>query len=413
MGEGEGMDKTKTREITVRVLAVAIALILWIYVTNEQNPEMQMEISSIPVKLVNVESLAQGGFVMLSDTNSYSIKLTIKGRGKDVLPLKPQDFKAEANLGGGYRVKGTNSILVELKDWPKNIEIPNQPVYISVELDELVQRNFPVNVQVQGVAKEGYSSLTPVVRPAEVILKGAAKYIGRVNSVVATVDIKDSYADFQTSMPVQILDKDGKAVPDIECTPKTVDISVPVKKAKEVLINIRRTGQLPAGVFLKGISVTPATVSITGDDRIVNGINSIDTVPVSLEGINANTIKSVGINLPTGVMLVGSNVQLVNVNIDVETTTSRTFNVPVSYTNLPGELTAELLTNNIDITLSGQESVLNKVAAGDLGAVINLKDTPVEDGEHEYTPKLTYPPGLDLKEIIPQKIKVKITKKQG
>lgn len=406
------MDKTKTRDVTVRIFAVLISLILWLYVTSVQNPEITTDVPNIPVKLVNTEALQDAGLIMVDPRTEYSVKLSIKGRSKDVLQLKPQDFKAEANLGNGYRVKGVNSILVELKEYPKDIQIPNQPIYVSIELDELVQRNFPVNIQVEGGTLEGFASLPASVKPAEVILKGAAKYIGRVHSVVARVDMKDSSADIETSMPVQILDKDGKAVPDVECTPKTVDISVPVKKAQEIPINITTAGSLPPGVFLMGTSVNPAKVSITGDERLISQIKAIDTAPVSLEGINSSTTRSVRLNLPPGIIML-EKIETVDVNIVVETTISKVFNVQVNYTNLPGGLTADLLTNTISVTLSGQESVINKIIASDITAVIDLGTAPAEDGEYEYTPKLTFPDGLDIKEVDPPKIKVKITKKQG
>lgn len=406
------MDKTKIRDITIRVFAVLISLILWMYVTTVQNPEIQTEIASIPVKLVNIEALSQAGLVMLGSPDAHTIKLSIKGRSKDVLQITPKDFTVEANLGNGYRVKGVNSILVELKEHPKDIEIPNQPIYISVELDELVQRNFPVAVKVEGGTQDGYATLPASVKPNEVILKGAAKYIGSVHSVVAKVDLKGSMEDIQTSMPVQILDKDGKSVPNIECIPNTVDIVVPVKKAREIPINVKTSGRLPDGVFLVDTAAIPDKVDITGDDRVVSALKSIDTAPVSLDGINSSTTRQVRLNLPPGVIMI-DKIETVNVDIMVETTISKSFNVQVNYTNLPGGLTADLLTNTINVILSGQESVINRVIASDITAVIDLGSAQAEDGEYEFTPKLTFPEGLSLKDVVPPKIKVKITKKQG
>lgn len=406
------MDKTKASEITVRVVAIIISFILWMYVNAVENPERQVEISGIPVKLVNIESLAQSGLVLMGNADDYTVKLTVKGRSQDVLKLKTQDFKLEANLGNGYRVKGINSILVELKDKPSDIEIPNQPVYISVELDELVVRNFPVNIKVEGTAKEGYANLQPTVKPEEVILKGAAKYMGSVNSVVANVDVKEAVADVQTSMPLQVLDKDGRSVPGIESTPRTVDIVVPVKKAKQVPITVKTVGSLPGGVFMLGTSAAPDKVSITGDDEVVNNIDSIETMPVSLEDIRSNTTKAVGLNLPAGAVLI-NKIDTVNVNIAVETTVTKDFNVQVNYNNLPGGLTADILTNTISVTVSGRESTINRVASGDMSATINLEDAPEEDGEYEYTPDITLPAGVDVVGINPPRVKVKITTKQG
>lgn len=406
------MDKSKTRDITFRAFAVLISLILWMYVASDQNPEIQTDIASIPVKLVNAEALSQAGLVMIEKPADYTIRLNVKGRSKDILSLKPINFKAEANLGNGYRVKGINSILVELKDYPRNIEIPNQPIYISVELDEYVQKNFPVIPRVEGSTKDGYTTLAATVKPAEVILKGPAKYMSRVSTVAAKVDIKNLNSDLQTSLPVQVLDKDEKSVPEIECIPKTVDVTVPIKKAVEVPINIKTTGNLPAGVFLMGTSVTPSKVRITGDERVLSAVKFIETVPIGLEGVNETNTRVVRLNLPPGVILL-DNIQTVNVDISVEKTINKTFSVLVNYSNLPGELTADLLTNNISVTLSGQESAINKIIAADISALVDLGKAPKEDGEYEFSLNVTVPQGLKLVSMNPSRIKVKITKKQG
>jgi YbbR domain-containing protein len=299
--------------------------------------------------------------------------------------------------------------------------MPNQPLYISVELDELVERSFQIKVVTDGQPKEGYSSLTAVTKPTEVLLKGASRYIGSVNSVVVKPNIAGAVADVTASLPVSILDKAGKPIYDptetvskIEATPNLVDITVPIQRAKEVAINVPTGGKLPSGVFMKEISAVPSKVTIVGPDAIVGGIVSLNTDPIDLSSITGNATRQVKLNIPAGVT-VSNNVQNINVNITVETTTTRTFNVPVSYINRPDGLKADLITNTIAVTTSGQASFLDSIAPSSITAVIDLSNVPANDGEYEFTPKLTYPQGLTIKEsdMSPSKVKVRITKVQG
>ena len=407
------MDKTTVKEVVLRVSAVIISLLLWIYVTTDQNPIIQAEITDIPVKLINVDSLSKTSFIMLGNIDGYTTKLVVKGIRKDVLALKPQDFKVEANLGNGYRVKGMNSIMVEITDYPRQlVDIPNQPIYISVELDELVKKNFPVVIQFDGKTKDGYTNLSPTVKPSEVILKGAAKFIGSVDHVAVRVKLSDIASNLQTSLPIEILDKNDKAVSGVESTPKTVDISVPVARIKDVPVNLRTTGKLPNGVFLRSTTLDIPQVTIIGDEKLINSISIIDTATINLDTVNSSITKQVKLIIPQGVSVV-DNIQNINASINVESTIEKSYSVFVNYINLTSELKADLLTNTIIVTLSGQESAINKIIATDILAVIDLKNAPVDGGEFEYTPQLTTPPGFELKSVNPTKIKVKITKKQG
>lgn len=417
MEEGENMDKSKTREIALRIVSVLIALALWIYVASIDNPTTSTVVTNIPVTLVNTSALSQSNYILVSYQNSIS--LNIEGRKKDILSVKPGDFKAEANLASDYRVKGQNPVLVVIKGWPKDIKIPNQPLYINVELDEMVQKSFPVTVQVDGAPKSGYANLAATVKPTEVLIKGASSIIDRVNSVVVKPDIKNASSDLNVSLPVQILDKSGKPVydvvdtaPKVDISPKMVDVTVPIQRSKDVPVNIITTGKLPAGVFKKDITANPSKVTIVGPEAAVNGVNYIDTAPVSLDGVTLSTARQVKLDIPQGVTVSG-NIQAVNVNINVETNISKTLSVPVNFINLPDGLKAEPLTNTISVTLIGQESIISNITAADISAVVDLGSAPAEDGEYEFTVKAVPPSGIDMKDVIPQKIKVKITKKQG
>ncbi|KPU46325.1 YbbR-like protein [Oxobacter pfennigii] len=406
------MDKTKTRDITVRVFAVLIAFVLWIYVAADDNPEMSVEIPQIPVKLTNIETLQQQGLILIGNPNDYTIKIPVKGRSQDIRQIRAQDFIVEANLGIGSRFKGENNILVEIKDKPGGVQISNQSIYIKVELDELVEKSLPVTLSLQGNLKEGYARLNESIKPAQAIIRGAARYIGRVNSVVAKLDINDAVSDIQTSLPLQVLDKDGKVVGEVECIPRTVDVTVPIRKSKVVPINIRLTGRLPEGVFLIDTVSDPANVTITGEEDIVNSITAIDTAPINFDDINSSVTRQVNINIPEGAMVI-ENIQAVNVHVNVEKTINKTYNVPMEYFNLPGGLTADFLTNTITMTLSGRESIINRTAASDITAKLDLVGIPTEDGEYEFSPQLNFPEELVLREVNPQRVKVRITKEQG
>ncbi|HBM80241.1 MAG TPA: hypothetical protein DD426_05305 [Clostridiaceae bacterium] len=406
----------KAKDITLRVLAVLISIILWVYITNVENPEREVEISNVPVKIVNIDSLSQANLTPVSKINDITVNVTIKGRSRDVLAVKPQDIKAEADMSSGTKTKGENSIPVTIKDKPIDIEVENQPLYITVELDDVVTKNTSVNIETKGQVKSGYVKLAATANPQQVTLSGASMFINKITSVVARADIKDASSTLSLSSTLQFLDKDGKLVTGneyskITCNPQAVELTIPVKRAKDVPINIKQTGKLPQGVLLKGITSSVTKITITGDDSVINDIDSIDTQPVSLDSITSSITKTVKLSIPSGVMIV-DNIKTINVSIDVESIVSKSFDdVQVKYINLPPGLTAsETPVKTVKVTLSGRQSALSSVSDTDISASVDLSGAPADGGQGDYTVTVNAPDGLTVTSVSPEKVKVNITK---
>jgi hypothetical protein len=86
--------------------------------------------------------------------------------------------------------------------------------------------------------------------------------------------------------------------------------------------------------------------------------------------------------------------------------------VPGSYVNKPAGLNAQLMTNTISVTLSGQESSIGKITASDI-VVQPIDLAGAVEGENQYAVTLKVPAGIDIIEMNPQKVRVLITREQG
>lgn len=420
MEEGEIMGRLKIGDIALRILSVIIAIFLWVAAMNQNNP-MQAAQVSVPVKLINTEILAQHDLVLAKPDEDFKAVLNVQGREKAIreLQAKPGSIVLVADLSKSANSlrKGTNFIPFEIKSAPADIKIPEeiQLKFLQVDLDEIVTKTLSVITKITPPNKPGYAAQGYTVTPAQVMVRGASGSVGSVSSVEAVVDASGDTTDVTKSVPIQFKDSKGNTIVDknLSCDPPNVNVTIPIKKAKEVPVVVRTTGNLPQGVTFKGdIIPNPLRVSVTGDESIVNAINSIETMPVNLNGITQNTTRTVRISVPAGVTVL-NNVQTVTVEINIERTISRTLSVPVTILNLPDGLKAELVTNNINVTLTGQESELSGLGPSSIVVNVDLSSAPAEDGEYVFTPQVTPPAGFNLSGYEPTKVRVKITRKQG
>ena len=86
------MDSWKTKQkIIVQVVSLFISIGLWLYVTNTENPIRTVEVSKVPVQLLNANALSDQGIALVPNQNIY-VDLKVEGYSQDVYKLNKDDF---------------------------------------------------------------------------------------------------------------------------------------------------------------------------------------------------------------------------------------------------------------------------------------------------------------------------------
>lgn len=395
------------QQIMAIVLSVFIAFILWLYVMGEKNPVQIRTIEDIPVTLYNVENVKNSNLVMLPNQN-FTINLTIKGRALDVFKATKEDFKVEADMSG-YLKRGDNNIPVEIKKKPQGVEIVTDGIYpyIRVKLDNLVAKSYPVNINITGIPKEGYDTLEPVVRPSEIIVIGPEEYINKVSYVEGQVDVTGAFSDISNSIIVKAYDRERKQVSNVETDPKYVDVLVSVKPTKEVPINVVTKNTLPKGKVIKSINLSQPKVYILGDVNVINKIKEIETKPIDLQQIGQSTSLQVELNLPKGVY-VKSKDKSIQVDLVVENIIQREIKIPVLMKNQVDTYSYTLSQNEVTLTVRGSESQINALDEKQLSYELDVSQ--YDEGEHTVPIKITKISNVDVIDINPTSIKLRVNK---
>lgn len=407
---------TKTKDITLKITSVLFAVILWFNVMNTENPIRNKEIKNVIVEKTNLESLEVSNLILM-DSEEFSISVKLSGRINDISNLSPKNIKAKIDLLGSK--KGTNKIPVDVSLITpiEGVSIVDfSPKEIAVNLDKIVEKQVPVKLKVLGKTKTGYIKGKEELKQRSILIQGPKKTIDLIKEAQATLFINNESSDIVTSLPLVLIDVDGKEViNDINKKPSIVDVKLPILKVKRVKVEPVIKGEPLNGYVNTESIIDPVYVNIKGDDNKIDEITSLKTKPIDITGIKSDLSVEVEMILPEGIELAeDKNTVKVNVEIDKIVTKNLEFNLDqIRVENLNTDYKLGEIKNEgtILITLRGPEEEINKINEKDIKPYINLEGLGV--GEHSIDIMLHSPIGIDILKINPTKVVLTIIDKNA
>lgn len=390
----------------IKICCVIAAFSLWLYVTNVDNNQVSQRIT-VPVTLTGIESVTSQKLKVLPG-QQFNVTLSVKGTPADVALGKDQ-FKVVADLSQYAVSKGERQIPVIVERQPANVSVLNsQAYYVKVIFDDLVEKSLPVKVAIDGKVREGFHALQQTIRPADVTVSGAAKFVNQVVTVEATVDLKNSDKDINSSLVLKAYDAAGREIKDVDIEPSTVDVVIPIKRTKTVGINAKTVGNPINGYQLKQLIITPDKVDIAGGD-VVNSIISLNTVPIDLSTLSPNKEIVVKIDVPSGISLINSDGTVkVTAILDKIDTVNKTLDIQVR--NLSSDFDATLDIKALSLVISGPKSQLDTLKDGEIACFVDLSSI-TNEGDHTVPVKVSVPNGINIVSSNPQNVKVTMKKK--
>lgn len=402
-------EKSKRQQVIIKVCCVIASFVLWLYIFNVENPVRERKLV-VPVQMVNKDILAQSKLVPVGEEN-ISITLDIRGNASDIYSVKPEDFKLESDLSAYVVKKGENRIPVEIKKSPGSIRIVNnENLWISINLDEIIQKTVSVKVIVEGKAKEGFYAEQPIIRTENVQITGPQQDANSVNRVVAICNIKDASKDINITASLKPEDSSGNIVKNVSVKPDSLQVIVPIKNIKGVPISVKTQGNLVNGGVLKSVVPSPEKIDISGEEEILSNINVLNTEIIDLGKLTENDTVEIKVLVPKGVTLVNSN-GIVKVKINFDKGIQKTLSLDIKTINVGNNYSITMDNNKADLTISGLESTINNLKIEDLSCFVDLNN--LAEGEYDVPVTINVPDGISKVSQQPTSIKVTIKKTTG
>jgi YbbR domain-containing protein len=380
---------------------------------GDKNPEENITVDNIPVQLVNVDYLEQDNLALIPNQN-FTISLDIKGKALDVYAADdPSQFKVVADLNTNqYLKKGENTIPVKIVATPKNIRVENSTgsqYFIKVNLDSLATKSVPIKIDIVGNAKEGFGYLSAVTKPSEMLVKGPESIVNSVDSVSGQIDINDNSSSVNKSIVIRPLDSQGNEVKNVNLERNVVDVTVPIKPAKDVPIVIRTTGSLAGNKIIKQMNPSYDRVTIIGEKKDIDKIKQIETVIYDVSKINSTYTDVLSLDIPPGVDMF-SDIKTVDVEFVVENIVENTVRIPINMINAKDGYNYSMSHTDVTVNIRGAQSVLSAFDSSTISAIVDVSNA--SEGQNTLGIKLTVPDTVSVASTSPEKVTVTVTKPQ-
>jgi YbbR domain-containing protein len=283
-----------------------------------------------------------------------------------------------------------------------------EPDRMTIELDRVTERIVPVRVTQAAAPPAGVEVGPITLDPAEVTIVGPASVLDRVVEARANVLIRPGGFDVNQEYELVPTDALGNAVGQVNVKPATARVVIPVfsnRSSRTLTISPLITGDPAPGFTLIGATASPLVVTVEGDVDELAPLLTIDTAPISINGLSSDQVLETTLALPTGVVALDVDAVRVSIRLQVNTET-RNYQVGLSLVGARPDRTYTTSTDRVNLTLGGSVADLDRLQ----GAIIvgSLDVTDLAPGTTSVPVTADLPAGVTLVTVSPNQVAVTV-----
>ena len=387
--------------------AFALALAVWVAAVTSSDPD---EVRVYPTP-INIQVVGQDAGSIITGNIPHQTQITLRAPRSvwDQLTARPDSVRAVLDLSGLSQGKHQLKLQIQVDERPVRIVQVN-PDLITVTLEPLVSQTYPLVIEVIGQPAVGYQAGNPAGDVDQVVVSGAQSLVSRVKRVSVSVVLNGTRQGISTSAPITAYDETGQAVTGINLQPESAHVNLPVSQEsgfRDMAVKVVVRGQVANGYRLVNISVFPPVVTVySSDPALVSSLPGVvETQPLDLKNMSNNINTRLGLNLPSGVSVIGDPNVSIQADISAIESSLTLSNETVEVTGLPPDLTAQTSPSGVDVIISGPLPLLDTLTHQDVRILVDV--TGLGEGSHQLTPTVQLlVSNLQVESILPGTVEV-------
>lgn len=386
------------KNFSLKVLALLGAIVMWVYVVGTSDLIYRVP-EEISVEFFNLSE----DLVVVSE-QSIKVKVAVKAPKKSWKTITNENLEAYVDVKGLAPGQEHRLDVIVSSDSATVSVYEVEPKKVSVTLDSLGEKDFPITLKIEGDVSDQFEVGEPSLSQTNVVISGSQNIIDNILEIRAPIELSANETDeVKRSVALVAVDQEENVVESIVLDPSTIDVVIPIDEiVQSKSFGIKANydpNQLDEDVSIKSVTIVPLSVELLGDASVLENLEIITTDPIDLTDIRTDIERRAALNIPSGLTLADPLNPFVTVKFEItDEQSTRKLEIPIVVDNIPVELSAmEISPAVIEIEISAQKSVLSDLDEQEIS--IHIDGSSLEEGEHTFTltsDNISIPNNVDL-----------------
>jgi len=391
---------------TQLIFIILLAILVWVVVFNLNYNSFELD---VPIQIINLDK------TLAINENLTASRITVRSRVSDYAKLKTGAFINAVLDFNKVNSLGQHHLQPQITVHLKNVQIVNyRPQIFDVTLVPKVEASVKLIADPIGFPTSGYSLSNIDIVPQTIKVFGPSRIINSETCAFVSINVDKKKNSFSASGQPEIRNALGQKLANVSFLPTQVMVSVQIKKGenfKTLGLEPTFVNELPSGYWLSAIEFDPPALTIAGDAKILESINSLVTTPIDLTSRSNNFIDKVSVTVPPKTILLGMN--LINVKIKIGTSSNnRQLILLPSYTNITEGFSVTSVTPpTVTVILSGSPAKLAELNRSNALLDLDLRGSLSGINTVNINSSMfKIPDGVEVASFTPQSLEITLVK---
>ena len=371
-----GIRKTFTgkNDWIIKIFCVFAAFILWLYVMEVESPAYETTIGGITVELVGTDVLENQNGLSVYSGRGLPINITVSGKKSIVNKVDIDEIVATADVSE-ISSAGRHLLGIEV-DLPSGLALMQKSQEsVTVYVDKADSKVIPIRESIPNMKlPDSYEVGTVSLEYNSINISGPENILSNVAAARVDIDLSNRTSSFTDTCSVYLVDEYNKVItsPYLRYSPTEITVEVPIYKSVTVPVEVSfEHGYLNENNAK--ISVSPAQVTIKGDESALNVETLLEPIVLDEKKITGNLYeRTFPLRTAPGTFIAGaSDDVVVNVEVDDSVHIIDVLVTDIEVTGASG-IRYEVAEDEILVTLRGPREKLSKLRPHDVYVEVDL-----------------------------------------
>ena len=389
-------------DLAHKLIAILMAIALWfIVVANNDDLMRTYTIANIPITYTNEDTLESDYGLRLIEGQDQMVTVKVTGPYASLSALTTNDIQVRVNLAnfqkpGTYTIntssQSTNCTLIVNSSSVRESEI-STPNSFQIVIDEVITKEVPVTIQVDGTPSTGYMYDDPEGEQDSVSVTGPKTVVNQIRKATAVVPAEDSTGLPKTTSVLAsftFLDEKNQPVDQTHLTsePNDYSVTIPVYAVAKLPLTINLISSDTVDKNSVKATIDPQEIAVYGAEEVISKLTAISLGDLQLSTVSLDEDDpiTIPIELPAGVTRVQGEATSAKVTIQAVGMSTR--EMPVTRITLQNSgsdpnLTATLRTTSVNIRIQAETAALANLTADAFHVIAVFNADELGPGIHE------------------------------